>query len=250
LIKIAAASGDSIGDGGMFMTAPVLVVLTSHSEMGDTGKPTGFWLEELAVPYYAFRAAGREVVMASPDGGAAPLDPLSLEEEHQTAATRRFQADDEAMRAISETRRLEDCQASDFALLFYPGGHGPMWDLAACSVNAELASAFVAGGKPVGAVCHGPAAFLAARKPDGRPLVAGETVTCFSNREEEMIGLHEVVPFLLEDRLRELGADFVAAEPFEAKVAGEGLVLSGQNPASSAAIAAALLARVARQGEA
>lgn len=231
------------------MKQRALIVLTSHAQMGDTGNPTGFWLEEMAVPYYAFLEAGYAVTVASPDGGIAPLDPLSLTEDYESATTRRFRADVEAMRAVTETKRLVDVSADDYALLFYPGGHGPMWDLATDETNAALASSFVAANKPVGAVCHGPAALVRATLPDGRPLCAGHEVTCFSNQEEEMIGLTAVMPFLLEDRLGELGASFVAAQPFEPCVAGEGLVITGQNPASSAGVAERLLARAVRQDE-
>ncbi|MEZ6195606.1 MAG: type 1 glutamine amidotransferase domain-containing protein [Planctomycetota bacterium] len=221
-----------------------LVILTSHAAMGDTGNPTGFWLEELAVPYYAFLEAGAELVVASPAGGPAPLDPLSLKDEYQSDATRRFRADRVAMAAVADTVTLDRVEAADFDFLFYPGGHGPMWDLAVDRRNAELVRDFVEVGKPVAAICHGPAALVAATRRDGRPVVAGETVTCFTNREEVMIGLEKVVPFLLEDRLGELGARFVCADPFAACTAGEGLVLTGQNPASSGPLARRVLERV------
>lgn len=220
----------------------ILVVLTSHDRLGDTGEKTGFWLEELAAPYWRFREAGAEVVLASPRGGQAPLDPRSDAPESQTDDTRRFQADAVAMAALADTRPLAGVSMDGFDALFYPGGHGPLWDLAEDPHSIALAERAVAAGKPVGAVCHGPAALRRPRRPDGAPLVQGRKVTGFSDSEEAAVGLTGVVPFSVEAMLRENGGEYTKAADFQPYVVSDGLLVTGQNPASSAPAAEALLA--------
>jgi putative intracellular protease/amidase len=220
----------------------ILVVLTSHDQLGDTGKPTGFWLEELAAPYYVFKDAGAEVTLASPKGGKPPLDPKSQEPEAQTEATRRFEADPAAMTALAHTRRLAGIEVAAFDAVFYPGGHGPLWDLAEDADSIALIEQMLATGKPVAAVCHAPAVFRHTMTTDGNPLVQGRAVTGFSNSEEAAAGLTDVVPFLVEDMLKDLGADYRSTSDYAVKVVTDGLLVTGQNPASSGPAATALLA--------
>jgi putative intracellular protease/amidase len=222
----------------------VLIVLTSHDRLGDTGKKTGFWLEELAAPYYVFQDAGARITLASPRGGQPPLDPKSDEPENQTDSTRRFRADAEATERLAKTKKLADVRASDFDTVFYPGGHGPMWDLAGDPVSIALLEAFVAQGKPIAAVCHAPAALTEVRDPAGQHLVKGRRVTGFTNSEERAVGLAQVVPFLLEDRLKERGASFRSGPDWQPFVQVDGQLITGQNPASSAPAAEALLKRL------
>ena len=222
----------------------VLIVLTSHDQLGDSGEKTGFWLEEFAAPYYRLRDAGAELVLASPKGGQPPLDPKSHEPDAQTDATRRFDGDPAAQAELGNTRRLADVDASDFDAVFYPGGHGPLWDLANDAKSIGLIEEFLNQNKPVAAVCHAPAVLLNARRGDGQPLVKGKRVTGFSNSEEAAVGLTEVVPFLLEDRLVELGGAFERADDWQSKVVVDGLLVTGQNPASSEAVADALLEKL------
>ncbi len=219
----------------------ILMVLTSHDQLGDTGKKTGFWLEEFAAPYFAFRDAGAEVVLASPKGGHPPLDPKSDDPEAQTEATRRFYDDDEARRALANTHMLAGLVPGDYDALFYPGGHGPMWDLVDDLHSIVMVESFYAAGKPVGAVCHAPAVLLNAKAPDGAPLVQGNAVTGFANSEEDAVGLTEVVPFLLEDALKEKGGHYSKVADWQPHVVGDGNLITGQNPASSEPTAAALL---------
>jgi putative intracellular protease/amidase len=219
----------------------ILIVLTSNDRLGDTGEKTGFWLEELAAPYYEFREAGADITLSSPAGGEPPLDPRSDRPEAQTQATRRFRGDPEALSRLTHTDKLADVSADDFDAVFYPGGHGPMWDLPDNPESIALIEALVRDGKPVAAVCHGPAALVNARTPVGSHLVSGKNVTGFSNTEENRVGLTDVVPFLLEDRLRERGAIYSKAEDFAAYVVVDELLITGQNPASSAPTASALL---------
>lgn len=223
------------------MTMNILMVLTSHDRLGDTGKPTGFWLEEFAAPYYVLKEAGHRITLASPAGGQPPLDPKSDEPDAQTDATRRFQDDEEATAALAETERLADVDPARFDAVFFPGGHGPMWDLAADGDVKRIIEALIAADKPVAAVCHGPAVFRQALGSDGEPLVKGRRVTGFTNEEEEAVGLTRVVPFLLEDMLREQGADFSKAQAFAPYVVRDGLLITGQNPASSEPAAEELL---------
>ena len=224
----------------------ILMVLTSHSDLGDTGKKTGFWLDEFAAPYYLFTDAGAQVRLASPLGGEPPIDPKSNEPAAQTDATRRFKADLAAQAALAGTLRLRGVSASDFDAVFYPGGHGPMWDLAENGYSIALIEAMLAADKPVAAVCHGPAVLRHAKTPDGLPVVKGKAVTGFSNTEERASGLGQVVPFLLEDMLRQSGGDYSRAEDWTPHVVIDGLLITGQNPASAGPAAQALLTKISQ----
>jgi len=225
----------------------ILMVLTSHERLGDSGGKTGFWLEELAAPYYVFRDAGAEVVLASPAGGAPPQDPKSDAPDMQTGAVTRFKADGAARAALAATWKLSDINAGDYDAVFYPGGHGPMWDLAGDADSIALIEAMHRDGKPVAAVCHGPCVLLRATAPDGSPLVRGCAVTGFSNTEEEAAGLTGVVPFLVEDELRRLGGRYTKAADWQVCVAVEGGLITGQNPASSAPAADEVLRQLSAQ---
>jgi putative intracellular protease/amidase len=223
----------------------VLMVLTSHSELGDTGRKTGFWLEELAAPYYAFKDAGVEVVLASPLGGQPPLDPKSNEPSFQTELTRRFEADAAATAQLAATVRLDSVKPADFDTVFYPGGHGPLWDLAEDKHSIALIESFIAADKPVALVCHAPGVLRHVKTQDGRPLVEGRKVTGFTNTEEAAVGLTDVVPFLVEDELIAKGGLYSKGDDWASYVVSDGLLITGQNPASSAAAAAPLLERIA-----
>jgi putative intracellular protease/amidase len=220
----------------------ILIVLTSHDQLGQTGTPTGFWLEELATPYYVLRDAGMTLTLASPKGGKPPLDPKSSLPDFQTEATRRFEADSEARQALANTRQLSALRADAFDAVFYPGGHGPLWDLATDASSIALLDAFVAQHKPVAAVCHAPAVLSQVRTPSGDLLVAGRRVTGFSNTEEEAVGLSAIVPFRVEDRLKQLGGRYESASDWQPLAVVDGLLITGQNPASSRPVAEALLA--------
>jgi len=223
----------------------ILMVLTSHAVLGDTGHPTGFWLEEFAAPYYVFLDAGAEITLASVQGGQPPVDPRSEAPEAQTDATARLRGDAQAQARLAATVPLARVSAADYDAVFYPGGHGPLWDLAGNTASIALIEAMLAAGKPVAAVCHAPGVLRDARSATGEPLVAGRRVTGFSNSEEAAIGLSEVVPFLVEDALRRLGGRYERAEDWQPHVASDGLLVTGQNPASSAPAARALLACLA-----
>ncbi|HDS0947662.1 TPA: type 1 glutamine amidotransferase domain-containing protein [Stenotrophomonas maltophilia] len=218
----------------------VLIVLTSHDQLGNTGHKTGFWLEELAAPYYAFKDAGAEIVLASPKGGQPPLDPKSNEPAFQTDLTRRFEADAAANAQLASTVRLDSVNQADFDTVFYPGGHGPLWDLAEDANSIGLIESFIAAGKPVGLVCHAPGV-LRHVKHDGKPLVAGKKVTGFTNTEEEAVGLTQVVPFLVEDTLKNLGGVYSKGADWGSYVVQDGLLITGQNPASSEEAASVLM---------
>ena len=211
----------------------VLMVLTSHDQLGDTGKKTGFWLEEFAAPFYVLKDAGASVTLASPKGGQPPLDPKSDLPENQTEMTRRFRSDPAAQAQLANTKRLAEVSAGDFDAVFYPGGHGPMWDLPDNPASVALIEAFVKADKPVGAVCHAPVALVNVRGRDGEYLVKGRRVTGFTNSEEEAVGLTAVVPFLLEDRLKERGGVFSKGPDWAPYVQVDGKLVTGQNPASS-----------------
>jgi len=219
----------------------ILLVLTSHDQLGHTGEKTGFWLEELAAPYYAFVDAGAQVTLASPQGGQPPLDPKSNEPAFQTDTTRRFEADATAVAALATTRKLVDVDAADFDAVFYPGGHGPLWDLAEDRTSIALIEKTVASGKPVALVCHAPGVLRHVKGVDGKPLVNGKAVTGFSNAEEEAVGLTKVVPFLVEDMLKANGGVYSSGADWQSHVAVDGLLITGQNPGSSEAAAHALL---------
>ena len=224
----------------------VLIVLTSHDQLGNTGRKTGFWLEELAAPYYAFLAAGAEVTLASPKGGQPPLDPKSNEPSFQTDLTRRFEADPAATAQLAATLRLDAVDPAGFDTVFYPGGHGPLWDLAEDTTSIALIEAFLAAGKPVALVCHAPGVLRHVKAPNGRPLVEGRQVTGFTNTEEEGVGLTQVVPFLVEDELKARGGVYSKGPDWASYVVADGLLITGQNPASSAAAAQRLLGRLAQ----
>lgn len=219
----------------------ILMVLTSHDQLGDTGKKTGFWLEEFAAPYYVFKEAGMEITLASPQGGQPPLDPKSDEPDSQTAATKRFKQDREAQTALANSLRLSDVSDAAFDAIFYSGGHGPLWDLPGDRDSMALIEAMYAAGKPVVAVCHAPGVFHLTKAPDGLPLVHGKNVTGFSNSEEEAVGLTKVVPFLVEDMLKQNGANYSKADDWQSYVVSDGHLITGQNPASSEAAAIILL---------
>jgi putative intracellular protease/amidase len=223
----------------------ILIVLTSHDALGDTGRKTGFWLEELAAPYYAFKDAGADIVLASPKGGQPPLDPKSNEPDSQTDLTRRFEADVAAKAQLAATVRLDSVSQADFDTVFYPGGHGPLWDLAEDTNSIVLIEAFLAAGKPVALVCHAPGVLRHVKAPNGRPLVEGKKVTGFTNTEEAAVGLTDVVPFLVEDELKAKGGLYAKADDWAAYVVSDGLLITGQNPASSGPTAAVLLKQLA-----
>lgn len=223
----------------------ILMVLTSHDRLGDTGRKTGFWLEELAAPFYVFADAGAEIVLTSPLGGQPPLDPKSDEPSAQTDATRRFTADAAARAQLAATVRLDAVSHTGFDALFYPGGHGPLWDLAEDPASTALIQSFLAAGKPVALVCHAPGVLRHAITQDGRPLVEGRQVTGFTNSEEDAVGLTAIVPFLVEDELRAKGGLYSSAADWAPYVVTDGLLVTGQNPASSAPAATTLLARLA-----
>ncbi len=220
----------------------ILMVLTSHDRLGDTGKKTGFWLEEFAGPYYVFKDAGAEIVLASPKGGQPPLDPKSDEPDAQTANTERFRKDAEAVAALAATHRLADVAGGDYDAVFYPGGHGPLWDLAEDRDSIRLIESTWAAGKPVGAVCHAPGVLRHVKAVDGAPLVKGKAVTGFTNTEEAAVGLTEVVPFLVEDMLRDNGGKYSKKDDWQSHAVTDGHLVTGQNPASSEAAAEAVLA--------
>jgi putative intracellular protease/amidase len=219
----------------------ILMVLTSHDELGNTGRKTGFWLEELAAPYYTFKNAGAEIILASPKGGQPPLDPKSNEPANQTDDTHRFEADVEATTALANTVKLSDVAQGDFDTVFYPGGHGPMWDLAEDKTSIALIESFLAAGKPVALVCHAPGVLRHVKTPAGRPLVEGKKVTGFANSEEEAVGLTDIVPFLVEDELKALGGIYSRGPDWGSYVLQDGLLITGQNPGSSPATARALM---------
>lgn len=219
----------------------VLMVLTSHDQLGDTGRKTGFWLEEFAAPYYVFKDAGADVVLASPAGGQPPLDPVSDQADAQTEQTRRFAADPAAQQALASTVKLDTINTADFDTVFYPGGHGPLWDLAESPVSIALIEAFERAGKPIGFVCHAPGALRHVKAVNGAPLVKGRRVTGFSNAEEAAVGLTDVVPFLIENDFKALGGKYEKGADWQSFVLEDGLLVTGQNPASSSAVAKALL---------
>ena len=220
----------------------ILMVLTSHDQLGDTGHKTGFWLEEFAAPYYVFKDAGCQVTLASPAGGQPPLDPKSDAPEFQTAATHRFRADDEAVAALAATLPLAQVRLEAFDAVFYPGGHGPLWDLAEDPHSIALIEQALSAGKPLAAVCHAPGIFRHTRRPDGAPLVQGLQVTGFSNSEEAAVQLTDVVPFLVEEMLQGHGALYSKGADWLPYVQRDGLLITGQNPASSELTAQTLLA--------
>ncbi len=219
----------------------VLFVLTSHDQLGDTGEKTGFWLEEFASPYYRLKDAGADITLASPRGGQPPLDPKSHEPDAQTEDTKRFENDQEARNQLANTVRLSDVNADGYDAVFYPGGHGPLWDLHKDEHSIKLIENFIKAGKPVAAVCHAPAVLLKAKNVSGEPLVKGKKVTGFSNSEETAVGLKDVVPYLLEDQLVEQGGVYERVDDWGSLAVVDGQLITGQNPASSAAVADELI---------
>ena len=219
----------------------VLFVLTSHSELGDTGKKTGFWVEEFAAPYYVLADAGVDITLASPEGGEPPIDPSSEAPGAQTEATERYNGDEELQNKLRNTKKLSEVNASDYDAVFYPGGHGPLWDLTENNASIRLIEDFVKQQKPVAAVCHAPAVLTKVRGESGEPLVKGKKVTGFTNSEEKAVKLDEVVPFLLEDKLKELGGDYSSVGDWQPHVVRDGMLVTGQNPASSEGVAEELL---------
>jgi putative intracellular protease/amidase len=222
----------------------VLMVLTSHDQLGNTGLKTGFWLEEFAAPYYTFKDAGADVVLASPAGGQPPLDPKSELPEFQTEMTHRFNADPAAQKALATTVKLDTVSEHDFDTVFYPGGHGPMWDLAESRLSISLIESFERAGKPVGFVCHAPAALRHVKAANGEPLIKGRRVTGFTNGEEEGVKLTDVVPFLIEDEFQRLGGHYEKGPDWHPFVIEDGKLITGQNPASSEGVAKALVAQL------
>ncbi|WP_411994804.1 type 1 glutamine amidotransferase domain-containing protein [Agarivorans sp. DSG3-1] len=223
----------------------ILMVLTSHDQLGNTEHKTGFWVEEFAAPYYVFLDAGSEITLASPNGGQPPIDPSSELADFQTDATRRFDNDDAAKQQLATTLKLADLDASDYDAVFYPGGHGPLWDLTDNPQSIALLESFIQQNKPVSAVCHATAALLNVKQADGQLLVKGKAVTGFTNSEEAAVQLTEVVPFLLEDELKARGADYQSVADWSPFAVQDGLVITGQNPASSEMAAEKLLQQFA-----
>ncbi|MGK3126943.1 type 1 glutamine amidotransferase domain-containing protein [Candidatus Pantoea formicae] len=225
----------------------ILMVLTSHAELGNTGKKTGFWLEEFAAPYFVFKDAGAEVVLASPAGGQPPLDPKSDLPEFQTEMTARFKSDASAQQALANTVKLASVNQQDFDTVFYPGGHGPLWDLAESADSIQLIESFDRAGKPIGFVCHAPGALRHVKAANGAPLIQGKQVTGFTNGEEAAVELTDVVPFLIEDEFIKLGAHYQKGADWAPFVVEDGNLVTGQNPASSEDVAKALLLQLAAQ---
>jgi putative intracellular protease/amidase len=223
------------------MVMKILMVITSHDKLGNTGRKTGFWLEELAAPYFVFKDAGAEVVLASPKGGQPPLDPKSNEPNFRTELTRRFEADAAANEQLASTLRLDSVKQRDYDTVFYPGGHGPMWDLAEDKHSVALLESFLAAGKTFAVVCHSTGALRHVKTPDGKVFVEGKTVTGFTNGEEEEVQLTKVVPFLVEDEMLRLGATFSKVKDWGVHTVIDGQLITGQNPASSGPAARLLL---------
>jgi putative intracellular protease/amidase len=227
----------------------VLMVITSHDQLGNTGRKTGFWLEELAAPYYTFKDAVVDITLASPKGGRPPLDPKSNEPGFRTDLTRGFEKDAAAQAQLDKTVRLDGVKQEDFDTVFYPGGHGPMWDLAEDKHSIKLIESFIAAGKTIGIVCHSTGALRHVKAPDGRLLVQGKEVTGFTNGEEEEVGLTKVVPFLVEDEMLKLGATFSKKVNWGVHVVSDGLLITGQNPHSSGLAATTLMAAVKQKAK-
>jgi len=219
----------------------ILMILTSHSALGNTGEKTGFWVEEFAAPYYVFADAGAEITLASPAGGQPPIDPKSKSPDFQTPSTQRFDDDAPLQGKLANTLKLIEVQAADYDAVFYPGGHGPLWDLTDNQYSILLIEEFIATQKPVAAVCHASAALLNAKDGSGNPIVHNRTITGFSNTEEDAVQLTDVVPFLLEDELKKKGGDYQKGIDWNAFAVQDGLLITGQNPASSEATANKLM---------
>ncbi|NOQ14837.1 MAG: type 1 glutamine amidotransferase domain-containing protein [Methyloprofundus sp.] len=219
----------------------ILMILTSHDQLGDTGIKTGFWLEEFAAPYYVFSDANVDITIATPEGGQPPLDPKSDDPTAQTEATRRFKSDQDTQFQLANSLKLAEVSANDYDAVFYPGGHGPLWDLTNNAYSVAFIEAMYAAGKPIAAVCHAPTVLLHAKSADNTPLIQGKSVTCFSNTEEEAVQLTQVVPFLLEDSVQAKGAIYSRGDDWQPYVITDGHLITGQNPASSELAAKAVL---------
>lgn len=226
----------------------ILMVLTSHDRLGNTGKKTGFWLEELAAPYFVFRDACVDIALASPKGGQPPLDPKSNEPQFQTDDTRRFERDENAAHALANTLKLSEISQADYDSVFFPGGHGPLWDLTNDRNALSLIEDMLAAEKPVALVCHAPGILTHVMAPNGEPIAKDRSVTGFTNAEEADVQLVDVVPYLLEDALKAQGANFLAAADWAVHVIQDGLLITGQNPASSRATAQVLLDVLGKEG--
>ncbi|WP_246109078.1 type 1 glutamine amidotransferase domain-containing protein [Seonamhaeicola algicola] len=222
----------------------VLFVLTSHDELGNTGHKTGFWIEEFAAPYYLLKDQGVQITIASPKGGQPPIDPKSNEKDFETPATVRFNNDKETQAILAKTVKLETVNQADYDAVFYPGGHGPLWDLAENKNSIALIEAFYNNNKPVAAVCHAPAVFKNTKNTNGEPLVKNKKVTGFTNTEEAAVQLTEVVPFLVEDMLKNNGGVYSKKDDWNAYAVEDGLLITGQNPASSELVAELLLEKL------
>jgi len=222
----------------------ILFVVTSHDQLGDTGHKTGFWVEEFAAPYYTFKDAGFDITVATPKGGQAPIDPSSEAPDAQTHATERYYKDETAQQIIANTRKLSNENAADYAAVFYPGGHGPLWDLASDADSQKLILDFYGSDKPVGAVCHAPGVFKNVKFSNGDAFVKGKNVTGFSNSEEEAVKLTDVVPFLVETELKNLGGNYTKTDDWGVHVIEDGLLITGQNPASSEKVAEKIIAQL------
>jgi putative intracellular protease/amidase len=219
----------------------ILIVLTSHSDLGNTGEKTGFWIEEFATPYYVLTDAGAAITIASPKGGQPPVDPKSELKDAQTPSTERFYKDNELIDKVAYSLKLSDVKQNDYDAVFYPGGHGPLWDLATDNTSIKLIEDFYNHQKPIAFVCHAPAALINAKAENGEALIKDKNVTSFSNTEEEAVELKNVVAFLLEDELKKHGAHYFKGNDWASYVKQDGLLITGQNPASSAAVAELLL---------
>lgn len=222
----------------------ILLVLTSHSELGNTGKKTGFWLEEFAAPYYFLKDRGVEITLASPKGGEPPIDPKSELPDFQTASTRRFLEDSETQKILAQTVKLETVEPNDYDAIFYSGGYGPLWDLADSETSIALIESFYNSNKPIGSVCHAPAIFKNTKDSEGRPLIQGKKVTAYSNSEEEAVQFTEIVPFSVEDMLKENGGIYSKGEDWSSYALEDGLLVTGQNPASAELVADMLLQKL------
>lgn len=246
LLMFASCGTENTSQSKETMNQPkkVLFVLTSHDQLGNTGEKTGFWIEEFASPYYFLKDKGVEITLASPKGGQPPFDPKSDAADSQTPSTIRFKADEEAKKQMANTLALASVNAADYDAVFYPGGHGPLWDLATDKNSIALIEAFYNSGKPVSAVCHAPAIFKDTKTKDGSPLVKGKKVTGFSDSEEEAVQLTDIVPFLVEDMLKKNGGEYSKGADWSAYAVEDGLLITGQNPASSELVAEKLLAQL------
>ena len=222
----------------------VLFVLTSHEDLGNTGEKTGFWIEEFAAPYYLLKDKGIDVTLASPKGGQPPIDPKSDAPDAQTPASIRYKSDAETQKVLSQTHKLSEVSQADYDAVFYPGGHGPLWDLAEDKDSIALIESFIKNNKTVAAVCHAPAVFRHTKNENGKPLVDGKKVTGFTNTEEEAVQLTDIVPFLVEDMLKANGGIYSKKGDWESYAVEDGLLITGQNPASSEAVAEILLKRL------